>query len=43
VETLGDALLWFNVPFTFIKGLCSTAMAFVIYKPLSPLLHGKKK
>ena len=45
VETLWDALIWFNMPFTFIKGMCSTAMAFVIYKPLSPVLKGlgKKK
>ena len=40
VESLWDALIWFNLPFTFIKGLCSTAMAFVIYKPLSPVLKG---
>lgn len=40
VETLWDALVWFNMPFTFAKGLCSTAMAFVIYKPLSPVLKG---
>ena len=40
VETLWDALIWFNLPFTFIKGMCSTAMAFVIYKPLSPVLKG---
>ena len=43
VETLWDALLWFNMPFTFIKGMCSTAMAFVIYKPLSPILKGLSK
>lgn len=43
VESLWDALVWFNLPFTFIKGLCSTAMAFVIYKPLSPILKGANK
>ena len=43
VETLWDALIWFNMPFTFIKGMCSTAMAFVIYKPLSPILKGLSK
>lgn len=42
VETLWDALVWFNLPFTFVKGLCSVAMAFAIYKPLSPILKGKK-
>ena len=43
VETLWDALIWFNLPFTFIKGLCSVAMAFVIYKPLSPILKGTRR
>ena len=43
VVTLWDALLWFNMPFTFIKGLCSVAMAFIIYKPLSPILKGKSR
>lgn len=40
VKSLWDALLWFNMPFTFIKGLCSVAMCFLIYKPLSPILKG---
>lgn len=40
VKNLWDALLWFNMPFTFIKGLCSVAMCFLIYKPLSPILKG---
>lgn len=40
VRTLWDALLWFNMPFTFVKGLCSVVMAFIVYKPLSPLLKG---
>ena len=43
VVTLWDALIWFNMPFTFIKGLCSVAMAFIIYKPLSPILKGKSR
>ena len=40
VQTLWDALIWFNCPFTFIKGLISVAIAFLIYKPLSPFLKG---
>lgn len=43
VKDLWDALIWFNMPFTFIKGMCSVAMAFVIYKPLSPVLKGLNK
>ena len=43
VQTLWDALLWFNAPFTLVKGLCSVAIAFLIYKPLSPFLKGSGK
>lgn len=42
-ESLFEALLTFNVPFTFAKEAITAAMAFVIYKPLSPVLHGRKK
>ncbi len=41
VENLFQALLWFNAPFTFVKGLCSVAITFVIYKKISPILKGK--
>ena len=34
-----NCLLVFNVPFTLVKGLLDTALCFLIYKPLSPLLH----
>ncbi|MBQ8973007.1 MAG: ECF transporter S component [Clostridia bacterium] len=43
VQTLWDALIWFNMPFTLVKGLCSVVMAFIIYKPLSPYLKGTRK
>ena len=43
VETLWDALLWFNAPFTLVKGLLSVAITFLIYKPLSPFLKGRAK
>ncbi len=42
VNTLLDCLLMFNMPFTFVKGLCSLVITFLIYKPLSPMLHGYK-
>lgn len=42
VKNMVQALLIFNVPFTFVKGLISVAVSMLIYKPLSPLLHGKK-
>ena len=39
-ETLFQALLWFNVPFTFFKGLCDVAITFAVYKRLSPIIKG---
>lgn len=42
VETLWDALIWFNMPFTFIKGMASVAITMLIYKPLSPILKGRR-
>ena len=41
VETLMDALLWFNMPYTFIKGMLSVVITMFIYKPLAPILRGK--
>lgn len=42
-NTLWKALLIFNVPFTFVKGMLCTAVTFILYKPLSPLIKGKAK
>ena len=39
VSSLSACLAVFNMPFTILKGLLDTALAFLIYKPLSPLLH----
>ncbi len=41
VDGLFMCLLTFNVPFTFIKGLADVIITFLIYKRISPLLHGK--
>ena len=38
-DGLLECLLVFNMPFTFFKGLLDVALCFLIYKPLSPLLH----
>ncbi|MFQ9052452.1 MAG: hypothetical protein ACLR5H_04105 [Oscillospiraceae bacterium] len=38
-NALLNCLLVFNVPFTFCKGLLDVSLCFLIYKPLSPLLH----
>ena len=34
-------LILFNLPFTLVKGLLDAAICFAIYKPLSPILHGR--
>ena len=39
VDGLLACLVIFNAPFTLLKGLLDTLLAFLIYKPLSPLLH----
>lgn len=33
-------LIVFNAPFTFVKAMLSVMITFLIYKPLSPLIHG---
>ena len=42
VDGLLGCLLLFNMPFTLVKGLIDAALCFLIYKPLSPILHGKR-
>ena len=38
-DSLIKCLVIFNMPFTFCKGMLDVALCFLIYKPLSPLLH----
>ncbi|MBO6148347.1 MAG: ECF transporter S component [Lachnospiraceae bacterium] len=40
VDGLWQCLIIFNMPFTFVKGLCSVIFTLLIYKPLSPILKG---
>ena len=42
VDSIAKAILIFNVPFTFVKGLASVLITFLVYRKLSPLLKGKK-
>lgn len=42
VTTLWQALLIFNAPFTFVKGMLSVLLTFLTYKRLSPILKGTK-
>ncbi|MBQ8323591.1 MAG: ECF transporter S component [Clostridia bacterium] len=43
VDTLEECLLIFNLPFTLLKGTIVTGMTFLVYKPLSVLIKGKKE
>ncbi len=42
VSDLFSALLWFNMPFTFVKGMLCVALSAVLYKPLSPIIKGTR-
>ena len=37
----GKYIVPFTIPFNLIKGALLTLITFVIYKPLSPILHAK--
>lgn len=41
-DGLLECLLVFNMPFTFVKGLIDAVLCFLIYKPLSGILHGRR-
>jgi riboflavin transporter FmnP len=42
VDNIAQCLIVFNIPFTIVKGLLCAFVCFFIYKPLSPVLHGRK-
>ena len=41
-NSLIKCLVIFNMPFTLVKGLLDAVLCVLIYKPLSPILHGRK-
>ena len=41
-DSLIKCLVIFNAPFTLVKGLLDAVLCLLIYKPLSPILHGRK-
>lgn len=43
IDNLLQALIIFNMPFTFIKGLFSILITFVIYKHISPIIKGTNR
>ncbi len=42
VKNLFHALVIFNIPFTFLKGMANTLITFTIYKKISPIIKGNK-
>lgn len=43
VNSILEALLIFNLPFTFVKGIAVSLICFLVYKKLSPILKNNKK
>lgn len=43
VENILQCLIIFNMPFTFVKGLLTTGITFLIYKHISPILKGNNR
>ena len=41
IQNLWQALIIFNMPFTFIKGMLSVIITFFTYKRISPVIKGK--
>lgn len=41
-DSLLKCLVIFNLPFNIFKSLLCAVLCFLIYKPLSPILHGRK-
>ena len=41
-DSLIKCLIIFNLPFTLVKGLLDAVLCMLIYKPLSPILHGRR-
>ncbi len=42
IKNLFHALVIFNIPFTFFKGMANAAITFLIYKKISPIIKGNK-
>jgi len=41
-KNLLQALVIFNMPFTFVKGLLDVLVTFLIYKRISPIIKGNR-
>ena len=42
MKSILQCLICFNMPFTIVKGLLSVAITMLVYKPLSPILKGRR-
>lgn len=42
ITSILPCLIAFNMPFTFLKGMLCVLLALPLYKPLSPILKGRK-
>jgi len=42
-DSLLKCLIIFNMPFTFVKGMLSVLITFLIYKRISPIIKGDQK
>ena len=42
MKSVLQSLICFNLPFTFLKGMIDVVVCFLIYKPLSPILKGRR-
>ena len=43
IGSLLGCLIVFNLPFNLVKGLLTSLLTFLVYKPLSPILHGRSE
>ena len=43
VENMLQCLVYFNMPFTLVKGLFSVVITFLVYKHISPILKGRNR
>ncbi len=41
MKSILQSLICFNVPFTFVKGMIDVLITLLIYKHISPILHGR--
>lgn len=42
VDNLLEALIMFNMPFTFVKGMFNVIITFLVYKRISPIIKGTR-